>query len=68
MESPPANAPDFLINGSLQINHFLKVIGVKDSGVDLGGDLIQIVTNALQLRYQWSGIFRYIDLRIQCGC
>lgn len=63
----PANAPDFLIDGSLQIDDLLKVVGVENSGIDLGGDLIQVIADALQFRHQGSGIFRYIDLGFLCG-
>ena len=63
----PADAPDFLIDGSLQIDDLLEVVGVEDAGVDLGGDLIQVVTDTLQLGHQGPGIFRYIDLGLLCG-
>ena len=63
----PADTPDFLIDGSLEIDDLLEVVGVEDTGIDLGGDLVQIVADALQLRHQGSGIFRYMDLGLLCG-
>ena len=43
----PADVPDFLVDGPLQIDDFTEVVGSKNAGVDLGGDLIQIVADAL---------------------
>ena len=41
----PADAPDFLIDGSLQVDDLLEVVRTEDAGVDFGGDLIQIVAD-----------------------
>ena len=63
----PADAPDFLIDGSLEIDDLLEVVGAENTGINLGGDLVQVVADSLQLRHQGSGIFRYIDLGLLCG-
>ena len=36
----PADPPDFLIDGSLQVDDLLEVVGAEDTGVDLSGDLV----------------------------
>ena len=43
----PANAPDFLVDGSLQVDDLLEVVGAENTGVDLSGDLVQIVADTL---------------------
>ena len=63
----PPDAQDLCVDGPLQVNDLLEIVGVEDACVDLSGDLIQVVADALQLRHQGFRILGHIDLRLLRG-
>ena len=63
----PPDAADFCVYVPLHIDDLLKIVRVEDAGVDLSGDLIQVIADALQFCDQRLRIFSHIDLHLLRG-
>ena len=63
----PPDAQDLCVDFPLNIYDLLKIVGVEDAGIDLGGNLIQVIADALQLCDQGLCILSYIDLELFCS-
>ena len=63
----PPDATDLCVDVPLELDYLLEVVGAEDACIDLGGDLVQVVADALQLRHQGFRILGHIDLRLLRG-
>ena len=63
----PPDAADLCVDVPLHIDDLLKIVRVEDAGVDLSGDLIQVIADALQFCDQRLRIFSHIDLHLLRG-
>ena len=63
----PPDPADLCVDGPLQVDDLLEVVGSENTGVNLSGDLIQVVADALQLCDQRLRILSYMDLGLLCS-
>ena len=57
-----SDAKECFVDASLHLDDLPEVVGLECAGVDLHGNLIEVVADPFQLRDQRAGILRNMDL------